>query len=392
VAPAPEPALEPAARAAAERILTDAWGAPVALARADVVWERDHVVRLVADDGRTAILKRVRRDDSAPADEHAHAFAAEQVALALLATTDDPVAPRLLGTDDALGLVIVEELPTGRSLAQSLLGDDTAAAHADLTAYGRAIATMAVHGARHAGEHHELERRVGLPADHAPRAVAWADRQRSALSAALAGLGIDPTATDGELDGVVARIRTGPYQGFVHGDPCPDNVRIVDGRCRVFDFERSSRGSIALDAAHLLAPFPTCWCFAQVPAEAAEVALAAHRAVLASHGIDGGAPWDEALVDALAIWLVARTPLLVEALTADRTWGTTTLRARWSVWTTTFPERAARADVLPRTAATVRALHDALRARWPDVGAPGYPALHRPGEIPVAAPDGWDDA
>jgi Ser/Thr protein kinase RdoA (MazF antagonist) len=387
----PNPALDAGERAAAVGILTAAWGAPVTLAAADVVWERDHVVRLVADDGRTAILKRVRRDDTASPADHARAFAAEEVALELLAGTDEPVAPRHLGTDDALGLLVVEELPPGRSLAQSLLDDDPVAAHADLLAYGRALGTIAVHGADHVHEHRELRRRRGLPPDQPPRAVEAATRSLPELLTTARAVGLDPSPIEGELGGVAARMTDGSYAGFVHGDPCPDNVRVVDGRCRIFDFERSGAGSITLDAGHLLMPFPTCWCFAQLPVGAAEPALAAHRDVLAGNGLDVGPSWDRALVDGLVTWLLARTPLLVEALGSDRTWGTTSLRARWLVWTAAVPPHAERLEVLPRTAAFVRDLHAALRQRWPDVELPAYPALQGHGDSVVLPPDGWAD-
>jgi hypothetical protein len=43
-------------RRAAERILADAWGEAVAVRAAEVVAGRRHVVRLSADDGRTATL------------------------------------------------------------------------------------------------------------------------------------------------------------------------------------------------------------------------------------------------------------------------------------------------------------------------------------------------
>jgi Ser/Thr protein kinase RdoA (MazF antagonist) len=391
VNPPIEPALDAREQAAAVAILTAAWGCRVALAAAHVVWERDHVVRLVTTDGRTAILKRVRQDDTATAAEHGRAFAAEQVALELLAGTADPVAPRHLGTDTTLGLLIVEELPPGRSLAESLLGDDRAAAHADLVAYGHALATIGVHGVERAEEHRELRRRRGLPPDQPPRAVEWAARSRPEFRTAASGLGLDPSAIEPELDAVASRI-AGAYAGFVHGDPCPDNVRLVDGRCRIFDFERAGAGSIALDAAHLVVPFPTCWCFARLPLGGAAPALDAHRDVLARHGLDAGIAWDRALVDASATWLLARTSLLTEALGSDRTWGTTSLRARWLVWTATFPSHAERVDALPRTARFVWQLHSALRRRWSDVVLPGYPALQEAGDAVVVAPDGWADS
>ena len=48
-------------------------------------------------------------------------------------------------------------------------------------------------------------------------------------------------------DDLFALTETG-YRGLVHGDACPDNVRFLDGRCRIFDFEHSGWGAVALDA------------------------------------------------------------------------------------------------------------------------------------------------
>jgi Ser/Thr protein kinase RdoA (MazF antagonist) len=385
--------LDPAERAAAARILDDAWGAPVVLERTEVVWERDHVVRLHTDDGRTAILKRQRTDDTASLDDHQRAFAAEWASLELLASTPDPVAPRLLGGDAERALLVVEELPPGPSLAQSLLGDDPAVARADLVRYAEAVASMNVHGIRHADEHRDILRRHGLPADQRSRWVDAIERERPRFAATLADLGVDgpadARAVTADLDELVPTLTTGSYVGFVHGDACPDNVRFVDGRCRAFDFERSSPGSVALDAAYLVAPFPSCWCFARLPPEAADAAVAAHRAVLRAGGVDVDATWDHAVAVAIGGWIVARTPLLVEALADDRLWGTTTLRPRLLAWTSAFPRQAAAAGALPALAARVERLHDVLSARWPDAAVPAYPALAVDGAPPAQTPADW---
>jgi Ser/Thr protein kinase RdoA (MazF antagonist) len=392
VAPVAEP-LDPAERAAAARILGDAWGAAVVLDRTEIVWERDHVVRLHAGDGRTAILKRRRTDDTASPDDHQRAFAAEWASLELLASTPEPVAPRLLGGDAQQALLVVEELPPGRSLAQSLLGDDPALARADLVAFAEAVAAMNVHGIRHADEHRDILRRHGLPADQRSRWVDAVVRERTRFVATVAELGLSGPAEERavatDLDELVPTLTTGPHVGFVHGDACPDNVRFVDGRCRAFDFERSSPGSVALDAAYLVAPFPTCWCFARLPPDAVDAATAAHRAVLAAGGVAVDDGWDHAVAVAIGAWIVARTPLLVEALADDRQWGTTTLRPRLLAWTGAFPSRAAAVGTLPALATLVDRLHHALTARWPESAVPAYPALAVPGAPFADVPDDW---
>src|SRR5262245_39061825 len=55
------PVLSAAEHEAAGSILSDAWGEQVAVSAAEVVWKRRHVVRLETRDGRSAIMKRLRR-------------------------------------------------------------------------------------------------------------------------------------------------------------------------------------------------------------------------------------------------------------------------------------------------------------------------------------------
>ena len=73
----------------------------------------------------------------------------------------------------------------------------------------------------------------------------------------------------------------------------------ADG-CRIFDFEISGWGPVVLDAVYLLAPFPSCWCFARLPAEVAAPALDAYRAVVPA-GFELGPDWDAAMAAAVAV-------------------------------------------------------------------------------------------
>jgi hypothetical protein len=88
----------------------------------------------------------------------------------------------------------------------------------------------------------------------------------------------------GGVDAEIGRLSLLPngteYLGLVHRDACPDNVLFLADGGRIFDFETSGWGPIVLDAAYLLAPFPSCWCFARLPAEVAVPAPAAYRAVM----------------------------------------------------------------------------------------------------------------
>ena len=180
------------------------------------------------------------------------------------------------------------------------------------------------------------------------------------------------------------------HVGLVHSDLCPDNTHIADGSCRIIDFETSGWGPIALDVAYLLAPFPSCWCFASLPAEAAGPALLAYRDQVTNAGMELGPDWEAALTAALAGWVVARGARIGRALEEDRDWGTTTMRPRLLTWLHSFIEAASRTGALPRLRSLAEAMREQLRRRWPDAVVPDYPALARPGAPLARRPRSWD--
>jgi Phosphotransferase enzyme family len=124
--------------------------------------------------------------------------------------------------------------------------------------------------------------------------------------AVSAELGLPTTGLEDEIDSLTALMGSSGPIGLVHSDLCPDSTHITDGSCRLIDFETSGWGPIALDVVYLLAPFPSCWCFASLPSAAAGPALLAYRDQVTNAGIDLGADWEIALAAALAGSVVAR--------------------------------------------------------------------------------------
>ena len=168
------------------------------------------------------------------------------------------------------------------------------------------------------------------------------------------------------------------YVGLVHSDLCPDNTHIADGSCRIIDFETSGWGPIALDVAYLLAPFPSCWCFASLPAEAAGPALLAYRDQVTNAGVDLGPDWEDALTAALAGWVVARGANRPGSRGGQQL-GDDHDAAAPADLADSFIEAASRTGALPRLRALAEAIREQLRLRWPDAVVPDYPALARPG-------------
>jgi Ser/Thr protein kinase RdoA (MazF antagonist) len=384
------PALSRAELDLAEGLLAVAWEEAVHLTSADPVWGRDHVFCLRAADGRSAILKRPRRPPAeGEGGTERQAFGAELAALEFLNEMAAPIVPRLLGADVAAGLLVMEELPGGRSLADSLLSGDRAAAESDLLAYAEALARL------HSWSFDRLDAFEGVRARYCPTAdprswwLQMIEGGQARFLQVAADLGVPTVRVGPEIDELITTLAGGLHCGFVHGDPCPDNVRIVDGDCRLFDFELSGRGSVTLDAAFLAAPFPSCWCFGRLPEEAAARALQSYRKTLAGGGTTLAGDWDVAMAAALAGYIVARGSVIEGALQEDSDWGTATMRPRLLAWAASFVTVASEVGAFPQLCGLVEALHDRLRARWESTSIPEYPALANPGSPPAQLPEFW---
>ena len=139
-------------------------------------------------------------------------------------------------------------------------------------------------------------------------------------------------------------------------------MRLLDDGCRIFDFEFSRWGPVVLDAAYLLAPFPSCWCFANLPNDVTAPAVDAYRACLQAADADLGPYWDAATTAALAGWIVSRGGMLANALEKDHEWGTTTMRPRLLAWLRNFTDLATGRRPSPPAGPRRRAARSALAA------------------------------
>jgi Ser/Thr protein kinase RdoA (MazF antagonist) len=377
------PVLPENERRAAEALLTGALGEPAVVQAAEQLWDRGHVFRLHLASGRAVILKRRRGQRP----HSSQAFGDELAALDYLNAMPVPVAPRLLGADAAAGLLLMEDLGDGATLADSLMAAARERVAADLIAYAQALASLHAWSMGHPAEAAGLRARHGPGDDGAPR---WRDavqRGKAPFLATAATLGVPSEGVAEEIDQVHRMIIGTSYLGLVHGDPCPDNVRLIDGTCRIVDFEYAGWGPVAYDAAYLLAPFPSCWCFARLPAGAADPAVAAYRARLESAGIELGPDWESVTTAMLAAAFLGRGQMLAEALAHDDEWGTTTTRPRLLAWLRSFTARAG--GGLPRLRATAAIIEDRLTERWPGIRVPDYPSLAQPGAELARIPNGW---
>jgi len=365
------PALSAAETRAAEALLARVWDPGTSVHAAEPIWDRSHVVRLHLGADRSVVMKKRADNDS---------FGFELAALEYLNGMPEPVAPRLLGADADAGILLMEDLGPGASLADSLLTGDRSRVRADLVSYAEALGSM------HAWS---MGQRPGNPGLGTPPWLGVVARGKDALLGAAASLGLPAEDAGTEIDQLSMMLNETGYHGLVHGDPCPDNVRFLDGRCRIFDFEHSGWGAVVLDASYLLAPFPSCWCFGRLPASVAAPAMSAYCRCLRAAGIDLGASWDAAMTAALGAWIVAWGDTIAKALEEDSEWGTTTMRPRLLTWLHSFTSAAGQSGVLPGLRVLASELHEQLSARWPETVIADYPALAGPSSARVQIPGFW---
>jgi Ser/Thr protein kinase RdoA (MazF antagonist) len=382
-----DPELSDAETHAAEALLAGAWGERAEVDTAEPLGGRNNVFRLYLGTGRSAVLKRRGHGER---DPRSRSFGVELAALEYLNGMPEPVAPRLLGADMGAGIFLMEDLGAGSTLAGALLAGGREQAQAGLVAYARALAALHAWSTGRPGSLADLRARYAPGAPARPGRLGIAEGQKHLLDVA-ATLGLPAGGVADEIDGLGSTLDQTGHAGLVHADACPDNVRLADGTCRIFDFEHSGWGCAAVDVANLVAPFPTCWCFASVPGDVADPALAAYRERLRDAGIELGADWDTAMTAALAALVVSGGPRIAAALSEDPRWGTTTMRPRLLAWLRSFIGQASGSGALPRLRDFAEALHDQLALRWPEAAVPDYPALARPGSRLAHVDDAWLD-
>jgi hypothetical protein len=178
--------LPAAERKAAEALLTEAWGERTEVRAAEPIWDRSHVIRLHLGADRSAVLKRRGEQEH---DRRDLGFEIELASLEYLNAMPVPVAPRLLAADPDAGIMLMEDLSPGATLADSLLTGGREQAQADLIAYARALGSLHAWSAGQPGRLAELRARYAPGATTTPRWMAAIGAGRDAFLGALAADG-----------------------------------------------------------------------------------------------------------------------------------------------------------------------------------------------------------
>ncbi|MGA8113982.1 MAG: aminoglycoside phosphotransferase family protein [Actinocatenispora sp.] len=268
--------------------------------------DRSLVLRAVGDRTGSVVVRAYEAGEQPPV-----CWAREVAALRILAPVAGAPVPRLLASGTEPPVTVLEDLGSGRSLADALLGADPADAERHLHQWVDAIADL----------HRET---WGLGAQLGPEVARLAGQQpRSTVDElrnvpeALGNLVDVPAGLDAEIETLVAILGSQGHAVVTPTDACPDNNILTPAGLRLIDFEFAEYRHPAWDAAYLRVPFPSCWCSWAIPADVLDQALARYRRRLAPARPYVASPAFDAALDAatLAWTLISTAWFLPAALT-----------------------------------------------------------------------------
>ncbi|MER6916009.1 hypothetical protein ABT354_30405 [Streptomyces sp. NPDC000594] len=228
------------------------------------------------------------------------AFPAEAAGLSL-----GLAGPGLLATDPGHPLIVMRDLGGGPTLADILLGADSAAAQEALLGWSRALGDLAARSVAYEGEFDaRVERyRRGHPTwMEGTSILGIVGRLPELLD--RAGVAAPPG-----LEADISEIRSladSPYTGLTPGDTCPDNSMLTTDGMQLLDFEGAGYQPVFLTAAYCRMPFATCWCAFRLPGNIGRRAEAAFRRRLlpAYPGLADDTVWEHGMRRAVAAWSV----------------------------------------------------------------------------------------
>jgi len=341
---------------------------------------RNLVVRAVAhgNDGKAipVVVKATRSSSYDPTAEETlqtSGLVREWVATAYVAQTapGSHHGATLLAGDVAAGILVFEDLGQElRSMVHPLLRGTAKEAEAALGSYAEALGRLHADTVGCLERYRETFHTVFGP--HPDRPLGWRVEADADVIVDLLG----HAAPADELALLSARLRDpGPWLSLVHGDPCPDNALVVDGRIRLIDYEWARPSHALLDGIYWRMGFPTCWCAGRTPPDVAARLDALYRKQLSRAiplALDDTAFHAE-LACMSAIWLfTALSWRLKPALEQDDKWGIWSIRGRLLWYLEQVIAMTAATRVLPGIGESAQAWLSTLCSRWPEAVPLGY--------------------
>lgn len=294
---------------------------------------------------------------------------------------EDVFGPQLYAATKTPGVMVIEDLGTGKNLADFLMGKDTEAAE-------NALITFAtLQGRLHAATFgkQEIYRQIREQLGPSVLSDGYYDYEwlAPALEEFVDALDIEPVA--GARQELVQLRNTllnpGPFLTYTQGDSCPDNCLFADAELRLLDFEGGTFDFALKEGVYGRIPFPTCWCLYRMPEHMITSMEQAYRVELVK-----GCPvaaddtlFSTAVVEACAYWMLQAKkmlPPLAQVLERDRRLVGATDRERYLLRFLTVAQVCEQYGHLEALGATALAIVSKLQMIWPEAArVPFYPAF-----------------
>ncbi|HEX4213288.1 MAG TPA: hypothetical protein VIA06_08195 [Candidatus Dormibacteraeota bacterium] len=364
----------------AEAVLSELLGRPVIVAdftrsRLEVsgapayVWSvaRCRLTGIGTGEPEAVAVKWLRRDlDEFRIDPRQ--MLTERAALEFLDDLGLELAPRLLASDAATSVLVLEDLHPRRALYDLLDGEESEEARLGLAAFATALGELAATTVGHAATYYRRRRSLGPVEPHRDREGQIVQRW-IATRAAAAAIGVPiPDHAQAEMARVLhLMLHPGPFLAFSNGDPGENNFLILGSDGRTIDFEFAGYRHALLDGAALHLPGPR-WITMPDPVESGLEAL--HRSALsqALPEVQDDRVYGDAMAAAVLATALERLAdsQLDRIAKVDRRPAGDGSRPQ-VITTLEYSARAARHHVaFPRLAGWCLDLAERLRARWPD--------------------------
>ena len=391
MAETPEQKLE-ADLAIAENVLSTRFGNQIQLAfgEKEGLSGRTYVHRLNVVQGapevpQSLIMKQARAGEDQPYDPDAIGGPAsrlfdEWAGLQFLndVCTDPLPAPRFYGGDRSAGIILMEDFGTGMRLDHALRGEDAAVAEKTMVALSATVGRMHAQSIGKQPRYDEIRQALGPRGTPRGRVSRW---DLKGIRPSLSSIGSTPhRGFFKECEAISKALNEpGPFNAYIHSDPCPDNCHWVGSDLRLLDFDGGRYSHALLDGVYPRIHFPSCWCANRVPDDVMRKAEAAYRYEL-TKGCPKAADdriFYPAVVRICACWaFVTFTRSILNVLEEDREWGIATIRQRLILRFNLVAETAEEFGCCKAIGETARKIVSKLQSLWGDVvEMPYYPAF-----------------
>ena len=247
-----EPVFPASIKEDVERKLSETFGVRVRVAKVQNIWP-SQVFRCLFDVGQSSsdvvpstVIVRLPRAGAARSD--AALLDDERAALQHLTEIGSTLAPRYYAGGAEAGFLASEDLGTGPSLLDLLLGKGREGATQGVLGFAKSL------GMLHAQTLVTTNHHSPLPHVQIPVQEHWEQVVTAAVHLGLP----TPHSVDQDIAEIAEKLsRTSAYLALSSGDPSVVNCKVINGRVRFFDFEAACLRPAIVDATVLHFLYPT---------------------------------------------------------------------------------------------------------------------------------------